>query len=102
MAIRKIGAELAQQLLVHGRIQAIHRQMRMRHDVPNVRDRLDHDPRSGVHANVYRDRPGVRKQGGVEPLQRKIDAFDVEPGLFQPCARLGRRERLPPAFVRID
>ena len=96
------GATRAQERLVHGGVEAIHAKMGAGREPAHLGQRLDGDPGRGVHADVERDQTRVIELGRVEPLQREVDAFDVEAGAREPRGRRRQRERLATELVGVD
>jgi len=95
-------AQLAQQRLVHRRIQAINAQVRVRGELPDTRQRCNRNARGGVHRDIDSDQIGAGQHLGFEHLQRQIETLDLAALAFQPRGRLGQAERLAAEFVGID
>ncbi len=97
-----LNAQLAQPLLIHRRVQAIHAQMRLRRERLDARYRFHRDARGGVHGDIDRHQMGTAQHLGLQTLQREIETMHLATGALEPGGRFGQAERLAADFVGID
>src|ERR687896_191374 len=97
-----VHAQPAQQCLVHGGVEPIDAEVRLRGEPPDARQGLHRDAGSGMHPHIDGHQVGVPQDFGIELLQRKIEAAHRKALALEPCGRLRQGKRLPPQLIGVD
>ena len=95
-------AQSAQQRLVHGRVEPVDAEVRVRGESLDVGQGLDRDAGGGMHAHMNRHQARISQDVGIELLQRKIEACHRKALALEQRRRLRQAKRLPPQFIGVD
>ena len=93
------GAELAQILLVHRRIQTVEAEVGVRVDLLHTLHKAGRQPGGGVHWHVERHQVRGGNRRLVQALDGQIEAGDPRSRLAQPGRGRRQTERLMPQLV---